>query len=64
MTLFMLNLTESMKFKLLIKTKMQEIMLYFALKQSDDVFTLLTNVKMPTILTFKSQIRLSMKIVL
>ena len=60
----MLKLTESTKFKLLMKRKMLKIMLYFALKHSDGVFTLLTNVKMPTIgfLTFKSQI--SMKIVL
>ena len=51
----MLDLTESMTFKRLIKTKILKIMIYFSLKHSDGVFTLLTNVKMPSVcfLTFK-----------
>ena len=49
----------SMKFKLLIKTKMLEIKTFIAFKLSDVVFILLRNVKMPMIvgiLSFMSRI--------
>ena len=56
-----------MEFQLLIKTKMLKIKIFLALKLSNDVFILLINVKMPTIIvgisTFSSRINFKLSYV-
>ena len=57
-TFFMLNSTEH-KFQLLIELKYRQMKKFLAFSLSDDVFIMLINVKMPTIvgiLTFMSRI--------